>query len=173
MDPTARLAPPPSAFVSSPRRHRLRVRLDASPTDVWALVGDHERLPEYSSGIARVELVPVEAPRGEARVCHFHPMPGATEGLVIRERVRWVAPGAGYATSAEPGDAFGLREDLSLVTLETAGKGTILTWDQHYEADDPAMVAASFEEGLADIGANLVRLFGGTVLEGAPHAPSA
>src|SRR5688572_9476658 len=62
--------PAATTFTSAPLRHRLRVELRATVPDVWALVGQHVRLPEYTAGIASVE---VEEAVGSlrARVCHF------------------------------------------------------------------------------------------------------
>jgi len=36
-------------------------------SDVWAVVGDHRRLPEYSAGIEHVEVTTA----GDSRVCRF------------------------------------------------------------------------------------------------------
>lgn len=153
-------APSAAAFTSAPLRHRLRVELRAPAREIWALVGDHTRLPEYSAGLERVELTA----RREARVCRFRPRDGA-EGTSLREVIRWEAPGVGYATSAEPGNAFGLENDLSLVTVATSGQGTIVTWEQHYDSADLPAMRAEFDGALADMGARLAARFGGRIVE--------
>lgn len=153
-------APGAATFTSAPLRHRLRVELHAPAREVWALVGDHTRLPEYSAGLERVELTA----RREARVCRFRPRDGA-EGASLREVIRWEAAGIGYATSAEPGNAFGLEHDLSLVTLAPSGQGTIVTWEQHYDSADLPLMRAEFDGALADMGARLAARFGGRIVE--------
>jgi uncharacterized protein YndB with AHSA1/START domain len=153
--------PSAAAFTSAPLRHRLRVELDAPVRDVWALVGDHARLPEYSAGIQRVDL----AEGGGARICYFR-APDGSDGPVLRELIRWEAPDVGYSTSADTPNDFGLANDLSIVTVAAAPEGrTLFTWEQHYDhADLPAM-RASFDQGIVDIAERLVARFGGRVLE--------
>ncbi len=152
--------PRADSFTTAPLRHRLRVELHAPITEVWTLVGDHARMPEYLGGIAAVE---VEADRG-ARVCHFRG-PDGGEGPSFREHIRWERNRVGYATSGEPGNAFGLVDDLSLVTVTAGPEGTVYTWDQHYDAADLPPIRASFDEAFADMGVRLVARFGGRVLE--------
>ena len=74
--------PNPTTFTTAPLRHRLRVELNASAPDVWALVGTHTRLPEYSAGIASVEVEGSGASR--ARVCHFRSPDG--KGVLAIQR---------------------------------------------------------------------------------------
>ena len=153
--------PNPASLTSAPLRHRLVVELGAPVPEVWALVGNHERLPEYSAGIARVV---VTEHRG-ARVCYFRPVPGSAQGIVLREVIRWEEPNLGYSTSAEPANDFGLANDLSLVTVAAAPGGTRFTWEQYYDHPDLPAMRAGFDEGIADIGERLVARFGGRVLE--------
>jgi hypothetical protein len=155
-------------LTTAPLRHRLRVALDAPVGEVWALVGDHARLPEYSAGIAHVEV-----PDDRVRVCHFRPQPGAAEGVVLRERIRWQARNFGYAASAEPDNAFGLTNDLSIVTVVATGEGTMFTWVQHYDHGDLPAMRAGFDAGIADIGERLVARFGGRVVERYVDGPRA
>jgi hypothetical protein len=157
---TSPRAPAAATLTSAPLRHRLRVELRAPVGEVWALVGDHTRLPEYSAGLERVEL----SPGREARVCRFRPRDSADE-MSLREVLRWEAAGVGYATSAEPGNAFGLEHDLSLVTVAPSTAGTIVTWQQHYDSADLPAMRAEFDGALADMGARLAARFGGRILE--------
>jgi hypothetical protein len=149
-----------TAHATAPLRHRLRLELDAPPAEVWRLAGNHARLPEYSAGIARVEV----ASDGRARTCHFR-APDGSEGIALTERIRWEEPGVGYSASAEPGNAFGLSDDLSIITLAPTPGGTRFTWEQYYHNADLATARASFHEGLADIGQRLVARFGGRIVE--------
>lgn len=153
--------PNAATLTTAPLRHRLRVELNASVPEVWALVGDHERLPEYSEGIGRVEVTNGR----NARVCHFQPRDEATEGIVLREIIRWEAPNVGYSTSADPANEFGLTNDLSLVTVVATPQGTMFTWEQYYDHPDLPAMRTSFDEGIADIGQRLVNRFGGRVVE--------
>jgi hypothetical protein len=148
-------------FTTAPLRHLIRLELHAALSDVWTLVGDHERLPEYSAGIERVDLTPER----EARICRFRAMPGDTEGMTLREVIRWESPHEGYATSAAAGNPFGLENDLSIVTLDQEKGRTVFTWRQYYDHPDLAFMRANFDDGLADIAKNLVARFGGRMLE--------
>ncbi len=151
---------------SAPLRNRLRVELDAPVADVWALIGDLPRFPEYSSGLQRVvaDGSPDSAPT--QYVCHFKPREPGGEVVVHRELVRWYESNRGYASSgAEENDFFGLTNDLNLVTVEPSKAGTLLTWEEYYDSEHLGMNRASYDEALADIGENLVRRFGGRVIE--------
>jgi hypothetical protein len=155
--------PSPASLTTAPLRHRLKVELKAPTSDVWSLVGSHARLPEYSAGIASVDV----ETRGNERVrtCRFHSPDASAPGMVIRERIRWEVDGLGYATTAEPGNDFGLKNDLSLVTLVPSASGTTFTWEQYYDAEDVPAMRASFDEGLADMATRLVARFGGREIE--------
>ena len=149
--------PRAATLTTAPLRHRLRLELDAPVPEVWSVVGDHRRLPEYSAGIERVDVTP----DGKARICHFRSQDGATPGIVLRELIRWEEPGVGYSTSADVPNEFGLINDLSIVTVVDAPKGTLFTWEQHYDHPDLSAMRAGFDEGLLDIGQRLVARFGG------------
>lgn len=157
----------PSAadFTSAPLRNRIRVELDAPASEVWALMGDLARFPEYSSGLARVDV------KGSAEgelleyVCHFKPREEGGDSVSHRELFHWYAPDRGWATMAEEPNAFGLTNSLSLVTLDPVPKGVVATWEQYYDAQDLAMLRAEFDTALTDIAENLVRRFGGRIVE--------
>jgi hypothetical protein len=76
---------------SAPLRHRLRHELNAPVPDVWALVGRHERLHEYSAGMARpVRLLQVR------RQCAHDDGRDARmiEGVVLNHHVRMGVAGS-------------------------------------------------------------------------------
>lgn len=156
--------PEVKTLTSAPLRHRLQLELDAPVAEVWALVGSHVRMPEYSGGIAAVELQ--RAPDGaRMRVCKFRSPDGQGEGPTLRERLRWEAANVGYATSLEADNPFGLEDCVEILTVVSSTTGTKLTWNEYYNnADLPAM-RASFDDGLADIAGRLVARFGGRVIE--------
>jgi hypothetical protein len=164
MTPTTTGIPTATAFTASPLRNRLRVELQASPPEVWALIGDLTRFPEYSLGLERVDVKEDSSGTCAEYVCHFKPQDGGTR-ISHREYMRWFEPDRGFASVAEAGNAFGLLDALTLVTIEPSTTGTTLTWDQYYEAEDLEMNRDVFDEALADIGANLVAKFEGAVTE--------
>jgi hypothetical protein len=153
--------PDPQVFTAAPIRNRLRVRLEAGVEDVWALVGDHRRLSEYSAGIEKVELTA----DGTARVCRFRPAEPFPDGVDLTERIRWEVPNVGYATSATEPNPFLLTNDLGIVTVTAEGTGTVFEWRQYYDSPHLATATASFQQGLADIGERLVGQFGGEIVE--------
>jgi hypothetical protein len=155
------LVPEASAFTTAPLRHRLRLELQASLAEVWALVGTHERLPEYSAGIERVEVTPGR----EARVCYFRPMTEDADGIVLREVIYWEAAMRGYATGAAQPNDFGLSKDLSIVTVRDAPEGTVFTWEQYYDHMDLPAMRKGFDDGIIDIGERLITRFGGRLVE--------
>jgi polyketide cyclase/dehydrase/lipid transport protein len=167
---TTASSPNATDLTSAALRHRLRLELRAPVPDVWALVGQHVRMPEYSAGIASVEIESA-SDGSRARVCQFRSPDGAGLGPKLRERIRWEAP-EGYATSADPGNAFGLENSLELVTVASAPAGTILTWEEYYDSQDLPAARASFDDGLADIARRLVDRFGGRILERYTDVPA-
>lgn len=155
-------------FTSSPLRNRIRIELKAPVPEVWALVGDLSRFPEYSSGLKKVDAKTDSKGRCLEYVCHFKPTGEGGEGIVHREIMRWYEPNRGYASSGEEGttfEIFGEKNGLNLVTLERFKPGTILAWDQYFEARDPDMSKASYDAAFADIAEQLIRRFGGRVIE--------
>jgi hypothetical protein len=161
--------PAPRTYTTAPLRHRLRVELDAPVSAVWEIVGDHERLPEISSGIERVELTPER----DARICVFRPMPDAPNGMRLVENIRWHSPRVGYATSASQPNDFALENDLSLVTVAPRTEGVVVTWEQYYDHPDLPGMRAGFGQGLEDIGQHLVARFGGRITEQFVDGPMA
>lgn len=154
-----------TSWTSAPLRNRVRVELGAPPGDVWALVGNLERLPEYSAGLDRVDASVGPGSSYTEYVCYFKPTVEGERGTVHREIMRWFEPGRSYASSAQPENAFGLRNALNLVTVDGSRGGTLLTWDEYFDAHDVASNRTSFDQALADIAERLTALFGGRVLE--------
>jgi hypothetical protein len=50
---------------------------------------------------------------------------------VNRNVVRWYERNIGYASSAQANNAFGVTDDLSLVSVEPSAGGTMVTWDEY------------------------------------------
>jgi putative IMPACT (imprinted ancient) family translation regulator len=61
-----------------------------------------------------------------------------------------------------------LENDLNVVTLEGRDDGTIVTWEEYFDAADVPMMQAHFQDALQDIANRLVDRFGGSVLETYP-----
>jgi hypothetical protein len=97
--------------------------------------------------------------------CHFKVESPGEDGIIHRETVCWYEPNRGYASVGEQPNAFGLREDLALTTLAPADDGTTLAIEQYYDADNLDEMRLHFDQALEDIAGNLVRRFGGRVLE--------
>jgi len=103
------------AFTSSPR-NRVRIELKAPAPEVWALVGDLARFPEYSSGLERVDAKRDSSGRCTEYMCHFKPLEEGGESIVSRELIRWYEPNRGYASSGD-GSAFGQARSGDAVVL--------------------------------------------------------
>ncbi|ALA60520.1 conserved exported protein of unknown function [Nitrospira moscoviensis] len=159
-----KMIPPVSSFTSAPLRNRLRVELKAPVSEVWALIGDLSRFPEYSSGLEKVVATHDASGALTEYVCHFKPGENNGEGISHREKIRWYEPNRGYASSGEEGNAFGLSNDLNLVAVEPSEEGTILTWDEYYDAEDLDSRRADYDQALMDIGEHLRRRFGGAIV---------
>ena len=157
--------PSPTAFTTAPLRNRIRLELQAPASEVWALIGNLKRYPEYSAGLERVDVQRDAAGRCTGYVCHFRPQEEGAGSMSHREIVRWHEPSRGYASVAEEPNSFGLANSLTLVTLEESGRGTILTWSQYFDSSDVSAQKAIFEQALADISERLTARFGGRVVE--------
>jgi uncharacterized protein (TIGR02246 family) len=149
----------------APLRNRIRVDLDAPVREVWALLGDLARFPEYSAGLERVDPVLDAGGRCIEYVCHFRPVAEGQAGIVDRNIMHWLEPGCGYASSGTPDSAFGLSDDINLVTVEPSPGGTLLTWDEYFEAEDVDAMRASFDQALTDTADRLIVRFGGRLIE--------
>jgi ketosteroid isomerase-like protein len=132
---------------------------------VWTLLGDLTRFPEYSAGLERVDHVLGADGRCTQYVCHFRPTAEGQAGIVDRNIMRWHEPGYGYASSGTSNNAFGLSHDINLLTVEPAPRGTLLTWDEYFDAEDVDAMRASFDQALADAADRLIARFGGRLIE--------
>jgi uncharacterized protein (TIGR02246 family) len=50
-------------------------------------------------------------------------------------------------------------------STSVTSSGTLLTWDEYFDADDPEAMRTSFDEALADTAERLVARFGGRLVE--------
>jgi hypothetical protein len=163
--------PAATTFTSAPLRNRLRVHLNQPVEAVWSLVGDLSRLPEYSDGLERVEST--TDPRGACieYTCHFKPRAAGEAGIVDRNIVRWYERNVGYVSTAQAQNAFGVTEDLNLVSVEPSGDGTIVTWEEYYQAADLPMIRAEYDDAFSNIAERIIARFGGQVIERTADEP--
>lgn len=165
------IVPAATTFTSAPLRNRLRIHLNQPVEAVWPLIGDLSRLPEYSAGLERVESKTNADGACTGFTCHFKPRAAGEMGIVDRNVVRWYEPNVGYASSAQGDSAFGMTEDLNLVTVERSGEGTVVTMEEYYQAADLAMMRAEFDDAFVDIAERLIARFGGDVIERTVDGP--
>lgn len=157
--------PSAATFTSASLRNRIRVELNAPVSEVWALMGDLGRFPEYSVGLERVEVEKDGNGTLKGYVCHFKPQEERGESVVHREIMRWYEPDRGYASTAEEPNPLGQTNSLALMTLEATERGTRMTYVMHYDAVELDMTKTGIDQALADIGENLIRRFGGRIVE--------
>jgi hypothetical protein len=153
-------APAASEFTSSPLRNRIRAELRAPVSEVWELMGDLSRFPEYSSGLDGVEVKQDEAGRCTEYTCYFKPLEEGSEGAVSRDVMKWYEPNRGYlSVEVEGGNT------VALMTLDPIPGGASITYDMHFDAEDPDATKAAIDEALVDIAENLIARFGGKVTD--------
>jgi carbon monoxide dehydrogenase subunit G len=156
--------PAASEFTSSPLRNRLRMELDAPVSQVWELMGDLSRFPEYSEGLERVETKQDEDGRCTEYTCYFKPLEEGSEGPVSRDVMKWYEPERGYLSVELDGDA-GTLGAVAFMTLNPIPTGTHLTYDMHYDAEDLETMKANLDEVNVDMADKLIARFGGRVAE--------
>jgi hypothetical protein len=159
-----RAVPSASDFTSSPLRNRIRVELDAPVSEVWELVGDLSRFPEYSAGLERVEATLDDDGRCVEYTCYFKPLEDEMEHAVSRDLMKWYEPNRGYL-SVETEASWGGGGTVAVTTLDPIPRGTRLTSDMHFDADHLEAARSQLDEALGDIAENLIRRFGGTLTE--------
>jgi hypothetical protein len=152
-------------FVSSPLRNRIILELDAPLKDVWYLVGDPGKMPQYSEGLQSVETKQDEYGNCTEYLCHFKPTAPGEKGIDHRAIVIWYEPLMGWASKDEEPNLFGLTESLTLLTLSDDNDRTTLQWDMHFYAEDVEMNKDSLEQVLNDISKRLIDRFGGRMIE--------
>lgn len=159
---------PIASLTSAPRRVSTQVRLERPVKEVWAYLGDHKNLLEYSDGVlgkVSVDGSLAEEVNGVGTRRRCETSDG--KGQFVESIVYFKAPYA-FAYSATENN-WGLNNHLATVSLRPDGKGgTIVQWDQYFNHVQPNMapkVAANIEGMLkGKILAYLANKFGGRVL---------
>ena len=116
----------------APIRIEARAESSASPSDVFAVLADHERWPEWFPSVRKVTVLGPAAGVGARRRVTI---PGASvdeEFIVWDPGVRW----SFTATAAKPGFTKSLVEDCILTELPSGG--TAITYTMYF--DPPAVL---------------------------------
>jgi carbon monoxide dehydrogenase subunit G len=158
------VVPSVSEFTFSPLRTRLRLELEATVAEVWELMGDLSRFPEYSAGLERVEVKRDEHGRCSEYTCYFRPVEEGAHGAVSRDVMRWYEPHRGYLSVEAEGDA-GTEGAVAFMTLEPAPGGTVMNYEMYFDAEDLDAMKAALDEVNADMADRLIGRFGGRVVE--------
>lgn len=166
---TISIYPKASDFVDSPLRNRIKLELNAPVSEVWALIGNLERMPEYSSGLKKLDASYNDKGKCTGYTCHFYPMEEGGEITTHEETIKWYKPNVGYASLAHEPNILGLEQSLNLITLEDKNEKTVLQWDVHFTSKNKETIKMNivgFELALnVDIAQNLIKKYGGKVLE--------
>ncbi len=159
-----REVPSASDFTSSPLRNRIRVELHAPVSEVWELLGDLSRFPEYSEGLERVDAKRDDDGRCTEYTCYFKPLEEGSEGAVSHDVMKWYEPNRGYL-SVEVEGSWGGGNTVALTTLDPTPEGTRVNFDTYFDAEDLDAAKAHLDETLVDIAENLIARFGGRVTD--------
>ena len=157
--------PQASQFTLSPLRNRMKLELNAHVSEVWSLVGDPGKMPQYSAGLNSVDTKKDEKGNCIEYLCHFKPMTPGDKGVDHKAIMKWYEPMKGWASVDEEPNAFGMTESLSLLTFSESDGKTMLQWDVHFNATDLEMNKKGFEQAFADMSKQLTDRFGGRVVE--------
>jgi carbon monoxide dehydrogenase subunit G len=164
--PSTQASGVPSAaeFTASPLRNRLVLELEAPVSQVWALLGDLSRFPEYSAGLERVDVELGEDGRCAEYTCHFKPVAAGAAGAVSRDVMKWYEPERGYLSVEVEGDA-GTDGAVAFTTLEPTAAGTRVDYRMHYAGEEIDAMKAHLHDVFADMAERLIERFGGRVLD--------
>lgn len=115
---------------------RTEVEIDASPDEVWALVGDFGGLADWMPGVDSCVL------EGDVRTVH-------TMGMEIHERL--VSHDQDSRTTAYSiiQGPMPLEHHLSTISVEPAGEGSKLVWSYEVRPDEMAGAFGPVYEGSA------------------------
>lgn len=152
--------PSTAEFTASPLRNRIRVELDAPVSEVWELMGDLSRFPEYSAGLERVEVEQDDDGRCVEYTCYFKPLEAGSDGAVSRDVMKWYEPNRGYLSVEVVGG-----NTVAFMTLDPILGGTRINYDMHFDAEELDATKAAIDAALVDMAENLIARFGGKVTD--------
>ncbi|MFN3405296.1 MAG: SRPBCC family protein [Cytophagaceae bacterium] len=160
--------PTADIWVKSPLRNCLKLKLYANVQEVWAIVGDPRKMPEYSEGLSKVEAEFDDKGNCNGYTCYFKPMEGEKEGVVHHSNMKWYEKNKGWASVDPDDNPFGMLQSLSLMTVQPQPEGTVFTWQFHFNCENEEMLNYNkdgYKKALDDIAQRLIKMFGGTVIE--------
>lgn len=105
-----------------------QIRINASPAEVWHVLGDITNMRHYMLGISQVKLLS-DTPNGvgAARHCTFE------DGIELHERVISWQEGRGYELETTRFVNVPLKENRITFALEAAENGTLVTQTMRYK----------------------------------------
>jgi Polyketide cyclase / dehydrase and lipid transport len=156
--------PSPSDFTSIPLRNRMRLELEAPVSEVWELMGDLSRFPEYSEGLERVEAKVDEEGRCTEYTCYFKPVEEGVEGAVSRDVMKWYEPECGYLSVEVDGNT-GTETTVAFMTVDPTPGGSRVTFDMHYDSEDLDAMKTHMDEVYSDMARRLTDRFGGRIID--------
>ena len=151
-------------WTNAPLRLQHAIRLAAPRTDVFALIADHGRIPEWFPMVAQVDVCNqhADAPGGigAIRYCTL------TNGVVMAETILACNAPQLLCYAIHEDNVFGLRNHLGVITLEVtnahaADDHTILTWQHYFNHTNPGAMVAKLDANLRVGLQNLMDHFGG------------
>jgi carbon monoxide dehydrogenase subunit G len=156
-------------WVKSALRNRIKLELDAPVSEVWALVGDPSKMPEYSSGLSKVDTKKNSSGRCTEYTCYFKPIEEGGQEIVHTAKMVWHEPKKGWASLDEEPNTFGFQQSLTLITLEQKANKTVLNWAMHFNCENQELLQlniSSLEQALnGDIAQQLLAKFRGKLLD--------
>lgn len=164
---TTTMLPTAEKFVTSKMRNRLTIELDKSISEVWKIIGDPKKMPTYSAGLNRVETK-MDGNNCAEYTCYFKPIEKGETEIIHSAKMLWYAQNKGWASLDNEPNEFGLKQSLSLITLEPKGNKTVLKWSMHFNCDTKKVLqmnTIALNQALNDIGKKLINKFGGRMTE--------
>jgi len=125
---------------------RNEIRVDATPDDVWAVVGDLAGADRWVPGVisARID--------GGTRVCTL------ADGPQIREEISDYSPEQRRYSYTHTEHPMPLERSTGTLSVVPDGGGTRVVWDASVEVPDPAlatMLETGFREAMQSLAAQL------------------
>jgi uncharacterized protein YndB with AHSA1/START domain len=103
------------------------IRIDASPDDVWAVLGALAAMPEWLPGTATARM------EGPVRVCTTQ------DGALIREEISAYSPESRSYTYRHLETPLPMRHSRGTFRVEPVDAGSLVALEADFDALDPAM----------------------------------
>src|SRR5215218_1289592 len=93
--------PKAHSIVASPLRNQIKLALNAPVPEVWAVIGDPRRMPEYSEGLQKVDRKNDESGTCTAYTGYFKPVDPGGQPVNHKASMKWYEPNRGWASLDE------------------------------------------------------------------------